>query len=233
MSAGGLYLSLEYTMDPTEIDAFHAVNNIIIIGGFGDEGLGATNYGMGSDGNCPFNSHDGGVVDHICLVQNCSRCIYFISTTCENCENGPLNLDGTCLPPLPLPSMCYLTHTEGICTLCVRSIPEGTKQRGVYMASDGSCQLCNPNCRRCTSPNQCTLCWQDMALIDDTCKNCVDKCDSCEMETGNYLFCARGHYLSADRSECLPCSQGCAICTGPAEIECQGCDIANRFVGIN
>ncbi|CEM17503.1 unnamed protein product [Vitrella brassicaformis CCMP3155] len=105
---------------------------------------------------------------------------------------------------------------------------------GMYLGGDGRCMLCDSvGCERCGRRGECRRCMEGYVLVDQdgfgmcqACpiENCV-KCDAGSVSTlasrnGTCTRCARGHYLSSDAGQCLPCTlDDCHKCADHSGVE--------------
>jgi len=168
-----------------------------------------------------------------CLVQWCSQCSFFDSNLCWECLYGNLKPDGTCYGPGELPPLCSDLDENGFCSACFGYVKYNDKDRGVYLTpSTNTCSFCLENCFYCESGTACIYCAQGFQLIDNQCVKCSGNCYSCDQNTGVCELCETGFYMDDATKLCLPCSTGCAGCSGPAESDCNTCYLLEGYIGV-
>jgi hypothetical protein len=125
-----------------------------------------------------------------------TRILQSCHATCQTC------LDGNSSPSGCTKCKSYMVPLTTLPGVCVCS-------EKAFQASDLSCKLCLPTCKKCSGPTTCSSC-EDGAVLDPVTGLC--KCTQAE-----------GFYMVPYIGTCKPCHPKCSTCSGDSEGQCLSC----------
>ncbi|CAG9311115.1 unnamed protein product [Blepharisma stoltei] len=170
-----------------------------------------------------------------CNATNCLGCQpgYFVfngvfcfacSTGCELCKSTGIGVGSVCTQCYD-PDHSILTNGECICTNPNFVFDQNNVcacPPGFYEGPNENCLACNFGCETCTSPDQCTFCFDSNSMIPHvdgscSCANAVLKFNT----TTHTCSCPYREYFNSQSNTCELCPDACASCYSSTDcIDC-------------